>query len=97
MAGWTSSDVVKSDLGPLLQDQMRVSKLKSAYNTFYFYLIILNIINFGRHLQKYASCPFLVDTSCIWSQMRPWSSCLLYLSWGTLLYFTYYTLHYSHF
>ena len=31
--GWESSDVVRFDLGPLLQDQTRVAKLKSAYNS----------------------------------------------------------------
>ena len=30
--GWKSSDVVRFDLGPLLQGQMRIAKLKSAYN-----------------------------------------------------------------
>ena len=30
--GWESVDVVRFDLGPLLQDQMRIAKLKSAYN-----------------------------------------------------------------
>ena len=30
--GCESSDVVRFDLGPLLQGQMRVAKLKSAYN-----------------------------------------------------------------
>ena len=29
-----SSDVVRFDLGPLLQGQMRIAKLKSAYNSF---------------------------------------------------------------
>ena len=29
---WESSDVVRFDLGPLLQGQMRIPKLKSAYN-----------------------------------------------------------------
>ena len=28
-----SSDVVRFDLGPLLQGQMRTAKLKSAYNS----------------------------------------------------------------
>ena len=28
-----SSNVVRSDLGPLLQDQTRIAKLKSAYNS----------------------------------------------------------------
>ena len=31
--GWESSDVVRFDFGPLLQGQMRVVKLKSAYNS----------------------------------------------------------------
>ena len=30
--GWESSDVVRFDLGPLLQGQTRIAKLKSAYN-----------------------------------------------------------------
>ena len=30
--GWESFDVVRFDLGPLLQGQMRIGKLKSAYN-----------------------------------------------------------------
>ena len=25
------------------------------------------------YLQNHGSCPFPVDTSCIWPQMRPWS------------------------
>ena len=31
--GWESSDVVRFDLGSLLQGQMRIAKLKSAYNS----------------------------------------------------------------
>ena len=31
--GWESSDVVRFDLGPLLQGQTRKAKLKSAYNS----------------------------------------------------------------
>ena len=31
--GWESSGVVGFDLGPLLQGQMRVAKLKSANNS----------------------------------------------------------------
>ena len=30
--GWESSGVVSFDLGPLLQSQTRIGKLKSAYN-----------------------------------------------------------------
>ena len=29
--GWESFDVVRFDLGPLLQGQMRIAKLKSAF------------------------------------------------------------------
>ena len=32
--GWESSDVVRFDLGPLLQGQTRIGKLKCAYNSF---------------------------------------------------------------
>ena len=31
--GWESSDVIRFDLGPLLQDQTRIAKLESAYNS----------------------------------------------------------------
>ena len=31
---WESVDVVRFDLGPLLQGQTRIAKLKSAYNSF---------------------------------------------------------------
>ena len=31
--GWESSGVVRIDLGPLLQGQMRIAKDKSAYNS----------------------------------------------------------------
>ena len=31
--GWESFDVVGFDLGPLLQGQTRIAKLKSAYNS----------------------------------------------------------------
>ena len=31
--GWESSDVVGFDLGPLLEGQTRLAKLKSAYNS----------------------------------------------------------------
>ena len=30
--GWESFDVVRFDLGPLFQGQMRIAKIKSAYN-----------------------------------------------------------------
>ena len=31
--GWESFDVIRFDLGPLLQGQTRIDKLKSAYNS----------------------------------------------------------------
>ena len=31
--GWESSGVVRFDLGPLLQGQSRIAKLKIAYNS----------------------------------------------------------------
>ena len=31
--GWESSDVVRIDLGPLLQGQTRIAKVKTAYNS----------------------------------------------------------------
>ena len=31
--GWESFDVVRFDLGPLLQGHMRIAKLKSGYNS----------------------------------------------------------------
>ena len=33
IVGWESFDVLKFDLGPLLQGQTRIAKLKSAYNS----------------------------------------------------------------
>ena len=31
--GWEFSGVVRFDVGPILQGQMRIAKLKSAYNS----------------------------------------------------------------
>ena len=31
--GWESSDVVRFNTGPLLQDQTKITKLKSVYNS----------------------------------------------------------------
>ena len=38
--GWESFDVVRFHLGPLLQGQMRIDKLKSAYNS---HILVLEI------------------------------------------------------
>ena len=32
--GWESFDVVRFELGPLLQGQTRIAQFKSAYNSF---------------------------------------------------------------
>ena len=40
--GWESFGVVRFDLGPLLQGQTRIAKLKSAYNS-----LIISPTGFG--------------------------------------------------
>ena len=40
--GWESFGVVRFDLGPLLQGQTRIAKLKSAYNCL---LLVLEVWN----------------------------------------------------
>ena len=40
--GWESFGVVRFDLGPLSQGQMRIGKLKSAYNS-----LIISSTNLG--------------------------------------------------
>ena len=40
--GWESVDVVRFDLGPLLQGQTRIAKLKSAFNS-----LIIGLRGFG--------------------------------------------------
>ena len=45
--GWESVDVVRYDLGPLLQGQTRKAKLKSAYNSFiiiFFFLLFFSMM-----------------------------------------------------
>ena len=47
--GWDSFGVVRFDLGPLLQGQTRIVKLKSAYNSLiigYYYLLLLLLSNY---------------------------------------------------
>ena len=41
--GWQSFDVVRFDLGPLLQGQTRTAKLKSAYNLLILILVVCNV------------------------------------------------------
>ena len=61
--GCESFDVVRLHLGPLLQGQIRVAKLISAFSL----LITKNAV----YLLNYVSWPLSVDTSSIWPQMRP--------------------------
>ena len=60
--------MVRFDLVPLLQGQTRVAKLITR-------LLLKNAVC----LQNHVGCPFPLDTSCIWPQMRPWSSGLVYV------------------
>ena len=39
--GWESFGVVRFDLGPLLHGQMRIAKLKTAYNSLIIVYIVL--------------------------------------------------------
>ena len=41
--GWESSDVLIFDLWPLLQGQMRIAKLKSAYNSLIISIQVCNV------------------------------------------------------
>ena len=61
--GCESFDVVRLHLGPLLQDQIRVAKLKSAFSW---------LIN-EKCLLNYVSWPLSVDTSsrCVLSLVGP--------------------------
>ena len=43
--GWESLDVVQFDLGPLLQGQTRITKLKSAYNLLYYWSYRFGMVN----------------------------------------------------
>ena len=63
--GCKSFDVVRLHRGSLLQGQIRVAKLKSAFG-----LLTKNAV----YLLNFVSWPLSVDTSCIWPQIRPWSS-----------------------
>ena len=62
--GCESFDVVRLHLGPLLQGQIRVAKLKRAFS-----LLINEKCCLSSKL--IVSWPLLVDTSSIWPQMRP--------------------------
>ena len=46
--GWESSDVVRFDLGPLLQGQMRTAKLKSVITRLLLVLEVCNVKSTNR-------------------------------------------------
>ena len=48
--GWESVDVVRFDLGPLLQGQMRIAKLKSAYTRL---LLVLEVLNRNQPIENH--------------------------------------------
>ena len=66
--GWESSGVVGFDLGPLLQGQMRIAKLKSAYNSLIigprgFGALSLRWIQFASVLRcARSSCVLVLET-----------------------------------
>ena len=41
--GWESFDVVRFDLGALLQGQMKIAKSKSTYKSLFFILEVCNV------------------------------------------------------
>ena len=65
---WESSGVVGFDLGPLLQGQMRIAKLKSAYNS-----LIIGPRGFGALSLRWIQ--FASVLRCARSSLN---SCLLY-------------------
>ena len=86
--GKESSDVFRFDLGLLLQGQMNTSLNLQVLITHLLLDLQVNVkpiyhnfLNSSYFLKKCClssrnrvSCQFPVDTSCIWPQIRPWSS-----------------------
>ena len=63
---WESSGVVRFDLGPLLQGQMRIAKLNSAYNSLIigptgFGALFLRWIQFASVLRCARSSCYLIS------------------------------------
>ena len=56
--GWKSSGVDRFDLGPPLQGQMRIAKLKSAYNSL---IVGPRGLQCETNLQEIMSCEFLMS------------------------------------
>ena len=54
--GWESVDVVRFDLGPLLQGQTDIAKLKSAYNSLIFVWLDLTLGPFFKVVRGYCIC-----------------------------------------
>ena len=68
--GWESSGVVRFDLGPLLEGQMRTAKLKSAYN-----LLIIGPRGFG------ALCLRLIEFASVFRCARSSLNMLFIYFW----------------
>ena len=71
--GWESFDVVRFDIGPLVQGQTRIAKLKSAYITSL--LLVLEVCNVKRtHRKSWAEnllmCSDLTLGSLLQGQIR---------------------------
>ena len=59
--GMESPDVVRFNLGPLLRGQMRITKLKSAYNSINKMLFIFKTMSFyGGYILHHATDASLV-------------------------------------
>ena len=59
--GWESFGVVRFDLGPCLQGQMRIAKLKSAYNSL---IMVLEVWDGKQTYRK-----SLAGTLLVWSDL----------------------------
>ena len=55
--GWESFGVVRLNLGPLVQGQTRIAKLKSAYNSL---IIGLEVCNMKTNYRKSWAANFLI-------------------------------------
>ena len=65
--GWESFGVVGFDLGPCLQGQTRIAKLKSAYNSL---IMVLEVWDGKQSYRK-----SLAETLLVWSDSTLDSSC----------------------
>ena len=80
--GWESFDVVRFDLGPLLQGQTRIAKFKSAYNS----LIMSTPLGGGYIIFAFFTvrCP-MSDVRCPMSDVRRPASDVRRHAWFPLI------------